>query len=69
MTKLVDLLEIIPIGNGAVFITNNQEITKEDIILAQTQHLEKWFCIEKILQPPYLRKGYSLLILTEKEVS
>ena len=69
MTKLVDLLDLILVAhNGAVLLTQ-EEITPLDVILAQSKTIERWYNVEQRLNPPYLKKGYSMLILTEKEVS
>ena len=67
MTKLVDLFEIIMVGEKNGVLVTQENILATDAVLAQTKELEQWYTVTSILTPPFLKKGYSMLILTEKE--
>ena len=68
MTRLVQLSELTFVGDGAVMCTKDN-IQKNDIVIAQSESSETSYIVINSLEQEYLKKGYSMLILTEKEGS
>lgn len=70
MTKIIDLLEVINFDGVDNAIYFSKELFIEGgLLIAQFTGNEKeneiWFDVKKIINPPYLKTGYTMYILTK----
>ena len=66
MTRIINLLELVycPNTENAIFVTK-EVYGKEDLLIAQFDKEEDWYDITKWINPPYLKTGYTMYILTK----
>lgn len=68
MTKIIDLLEVMEIGgNGSEIFFSKESFEEGQLLIAQANTLEQWHDVEKIYNPPYLKTGYTMYILTKHQ--
>lgn len=68
MTRLINLLEVITVGNDGECVFFSKDVyTKTDLLIAQTDNAEQWYEVFNILNPPYLKTGYTMYILTKHQ--
>jgi hypothetical protein len=66
MTKIVDLSDVLTIGleDESILVSKN-DYNSGWVLIAQTDKEEQWFDIKIVLNPPYLKTGYTMYILTK----
>jgi len=66
MTKIVDLADVLTIGlEDESILVSKKEYKPGWVLIAQTDKEEQWFDIKTTLNPPYLKTGYTMYILTK----
>lgn len=68
MTRLIELLNVIRMGDTemAAYVTK-EVFSVTDLLVAQAKDLEEWYDIIHILNPPYLRTGYTMYTILRRQ--
>lgn len=66
MTKIIKRSEILLIGSydNAVYFSKDQ-LKEGDLLIAQSSDDEDWYDVKDILDPPQLKTGYTMYILSK----
>lgn len=66
MTKIIELLEVIPLdGTDLSLYYDKAEHSVGDLLIAQNTNVEEWFTVESVVNPRFAKNKYPTYVLKQ----
>lgn len=68
MTKIIELLEVIPVEDSEVHLFyDKQEHSIGDLLIAQNALVEEWFTVAAVVNPLWAKNKYPTYVLVKTQ--